>query len=986
MKKTLAILLCILIALPAMALPHNFRYYYEQYGLLYSVIDENAKTCKVKNSDYSGMTSVVIPEIAYDTNDYGEEVGYRVISIESEAFMDVNSLTSIIIPASVVVVGDRAFSNCRNLKKAAYPNTIPDPFISTGHLSSVGCAYDPLGSIYENGFIYGPEKKSILYAPWNLKGNSNGNYSISNNTTEIGCRAFYHCSILKSITIPMSVTSIGGAAFYGCSSLETVSIPNSVTSIGISAFGDCGSLKSVSIPNSVTSIEESTFIACSGLTSVTFPESVISIGDNAFQACNVLETVEFPNSLISIGCEAFKYCELLRSVTIPNSVTTIGQGAFSECTALKSVTIPSSVTSIENSVFSNCENLTSVTIPESVTSIGDRAFSYCRMLPSITIPKAVTTIGERAFEYCRSFVSVIIPGSVTSVGNYAFSNCDGLKKSAYPNTINNPFSKGYAVMYDPQNDIFEDDWIFGPYKKSIVSVPWYIEGEYAIDNTVSEIGAGAFAGCASLTSVTIPETVASIGAYAFAGCSSLTSMSIPDSVSSIGEGIFSQCINFISVKLPKAMATIGDYIFAGCKNLASVEIPESITSIGDYAFKSCDSLTSITIPKTVTSIGKGAFSACSGLTSVIIPNSVTIVKENTFENCTSLTSIAIPEYVTAIEDGAFWNCEALTTVAIPNSVTHIGNNAFASCEALTSVKIPNSLWTIGAYAFSHCSALTSVTIPTSTYYVGKGAFNKCTALTKVIIPSVNTIEPETFYGDKNLGTVFIGKSVYRIAESAFFDCADPIEVYIGGETGASKDIFNCSQGTLYVTNELVAERYRKSNPWRNFMVDTMKVPNRLKIDGESRLLVKPGDKIQLSASFDTEDISMPYIFWSSSNSKIATVDENGLVTVNALLDGEIPLATSAADDASPSECKIFAESLYSGGLISNASVTLSCISTPTGIDNKTNDFIDSNEGESNTTIEVFNIQGIKVADSIDNLTGGIYIVRHGNNVKKLAVK
>lgn len=42
------------------------------------------------------------------------------------------------------------------------------------------------------------------------------------NVTEIGERAFYGCSGLKSINIPNSVTNIGSKAFDGCSSLTSI--------------------------------------------------------------------------------------------------------------------------------------------------------------------------------------------------------------------------------------------------------------------------------------------------------------------------------------------------------------------------------------------------------------------------------------------------------------------------------------------------------------------------------------------------------------------------------------------------------------------------------------------------------------------------------------------------------------------------------------------------------------------------------------------
>ena len=46
---------------------------------------------------------------------------------------------------------------------------------------------------------------------------------------------------------------------------------------------------------------------------------------------------------------------------------------------------------------------------------------------------------------------------------------------------------------------------------------------------------GAFEGCNSLTSVTIPTSVTGIGDGAFEACCSLTSVTIPDSVTNIGD-------------------------------------------------------------------------------------------------------------------------------------------------------------------------------------------------------------------------------------------------------------------------------------------------------------------------------------------------------------------------------------------------------------------------------------------------------------------
>lgn len=61
---------------------------------------------------------------------------------------------------------------------------------------------------------------------------------ISDGIKEIGRRAFFACSFLKSVKLPDLVKSIEEMTFY-CSGLKNIDIPHSVISTGDSAFKDC---------------------------------------------------------------------------------------------------------------------------------------------------------------------------------------------------------------------------------------------------------------------------------------------------------------------------------------------------------------------------------------------------------------------------------------------------------------------------------------------------------------------------------------------------------------------------------------------------------------------------------------------------------------------------------------------------------------------------------------------------------------------------
>ena len=229
-------------------------------------------------------------------------------------------------------------------------------------------------------------------------------------------------------------------------------------------------------------------------------------------------------------------------------------------------------------------------------------------------------------------------------------------------------------------------------------------------------------------SLVIPSTynglpVTSIGGGAFYGCYSLTSVTIPDSVTSIDNNEFMTCYNLTNITVDNS----NQYYSSADGVLFNKEKAELIQyPIGNTR-------TSYTIPNSVTSIGSCAFVACLNLTSVTIPDSVTSIGYSAFRNCSSLTSITIPDSVTSIGNWAFYGCDSLTSVTIPNSVTSIGNYAFYSCDSLTSVTIGNSVTSIGDSAFYSCTSLTSVTIGNSVTSIGDSAFYSCTSLTNITV-------------------------------------------------------------------------------------------------------------------------------------------------------------------------------------------------------------------------------------------------------------
>ena len=186
-------------------------------------------------------------------------------------------------------------------------------------------------------------------------------FTITEDMTSIGERAFEGCKNLKEVTIPPSVTSIGEYAFYGCKNLKEVTIPSTVTEIGSYAFSNCENLKDVTIQDGVTSIPDNCFSYCKSLKNVSIPDGVTEIKKNAFSDCGFTK-VTIPSKVTSIGERAFYSCGL-ETVEIPDGVTEIGDLCFGACYDLIEVTIPSTVvTNLKGSAFYYCERLRKVNI------------------------------------------------------------------------------------------------------------------------------------------------------------------------------------------------------------------------------------------------------------------------------------------------------------------------------------------------------------------------------------------------------------------------------------------------------------------------------------------------------------------------------------------------------------------------------------------------------------------------------------------------
>ena len=364
-------------------------------------VEWNAEDCKFGQTYGAPFSATALYTITF---------GEKVRKIPDGLCSGCRYITEVKMPASVVEVGESAFSDCSGLEAVGF----------------------------------------------------------SENMTSIEARAFLDCAKLSELILPNSLREIGENAFSGCTGLETLSIPESVDSIGRSAFYNTGleilvfnarncmlvyESYSTAFPSSVRELEFGDVVECipkymcskmTNLVKLKVGRNVREMPSNCFSNCKNLETVEwnavsmedagtpFASSVtqITFGKDVERIpenlCSKLKnltSVVLPESLKEIGGSAFSY-TGLKSVHIPDRVKSIESYVFEGCEALKEAVMGKEINYIGYSAFNSCSALENIVIPENVDSIAGFAFSDCSALTSIVIPDNVEVIDDHAFSDCN----------------------------------------------------------------------------------------------------------------------------------------------------------------------------------------------------------------------------------------------------------------------------------------------------------------------------------------------------------------------------------------------------------------------------------------------------------------------------------------------------------------------------------------------------------------------------------
>lgn len=100
----------------------------------------------------------------------------------------------------------------------------------------------------------------------------------------------------------------------------------------------------------------------------------------------------------------------------------------------------------------------------------------------------------------------------------------------------------------------------------------------------------------------------------------LEKIHLPNSVTYIGANAFAECGELISIKLPTGLLEIGESAFVDCWQLEKLSMPAKLRKIGPRAFQGCINLFQVKLNKALEEIGEDAFDDCESLETILIPN------------------------------------------------------------------------------------------------------------------------------------------------------------------------------------------------------------------------------------------------------------------------------------------------------------------------------------------------------------------------------
>ena len=604
--------------------------------------------------------------------------------------------------------------------------------------------------------------------------------------------AFKGNTNIESVVINENVKSIGANAFEGCKNLKTVIINGVVAekNVGTNIFKGCTAITEIKAPTWIVSqLEKKT-----GLEKITFTAGE-KIDAKMFENATKLESVVFPETLKEIGERAFADCTALKAINIPASVNNIALDAFVNCSAVKTITVAA-----ENEVYTSGNNANCIVKVDTVEIMGEPdengqqevvdteiVMTLIVGCANTKIYEGINEIAEHAFVGCTDLKNLSIPASVNKIAETAFIGSTKIVSITVAEDNEHYIAIGNCLiaLSEDEDGKATNRLVLGC-QNSVISN----------DLDITSISKYAFAGCADLKSICIPEGVATLEDDTFAGCTAIETIVIANKDFAVNEKLFADCKAVKNIEIP--MEWLAHFLKGYSKSLVNITLTSG-TEITEACFSGCSALITVTLPDTIETIGVNAFAGCTKLTHVIITENsgLNTIGRSAFEGCSKFVAIAdskenntfvVPASVKFVGDYAFKGTAIKSLEFAEDCTLAVGYKVFANCSSLVSVSISSTISSVDFDAFNGCTKINTISAPAKFVRVFS---NVTSSAIKNLTITEGVVDCYYIREMPNLESLVIGVGVSEIDNKAFEGCSNlkSIEVLEGNARYSSEG--NC---------------------------------------------------------------------------------------------------------------------------------------------------------------------------------------------------
>ena len=272
MKKIIAIVLCLLLAIPAFAATESdFTYWVEDGAATVTGYNGSATDIEVP-SELGGCPVTAIGWFAFEDQENLKQIKLpdSITLIDEYAFRGCTALTEIVLPVRLKEIGEGAFADTAltQIESPAATTAIGEAaFVGCSKLTAITVQSGNTNYSASMGILFDRYQETLICFP---AGKNVTVYTTPYGVKTIGPYAFAGCTYLQKLNLREEVTLIGAYAFEGCENLSELALPNGVSVIPDSMLYGCTNLKRLYIPRGITEVGWFAFDYCESLSDVYF--------------------------------------------------------------------------------------------------------------------------------------------------------------------------------------------------------------------------------------------------------------------------------------------------------------------------------------------------------------------------------------------------------------------------------------------------------------------------------------------------------------------------------------------------------------------------------------------------------------------------------------------------------------------------------------------------------------------------------------------